>query len=305
MTASIKFIVPCIDEQKGVATAQEAINHFVDTTSCSAVVVVDNAGEDAVSSCGDSITVLRNEKCLGSYGSRNRGAFHQLDAAQWLCFLDDDVRLVQLSTGAELADFDQQNLYSGHIDFIRDAETSLEHWYVKHAFDMAYFRAHMGFFPTIFLLVHGSIFKQINGFDEALFTSGDLDFCRRASNSDRSRLVLLPSTKALTSLRTAPKIILKYKRLFYGQSLLAKLSKQSSGTRYVSGIPYLLFRVPVSLLRLIKDAVVEAVTLQPTFLGSLSINWLRLVVSVRVLSMSTQKLRRYVEEINGREISKT
>jgi GT2 family glycosyltransferase len=304
MILSIKFVVPCVDEQTGVATAQAALDQLSDAANCSAVVVVDNAGEDTLSSHNDAITVIRNSRCLGSYSSRNKGAFYQLDSSQWLCFLDDDVRLLQPFSGPALAAFDTQQLYSGHIEFLRDAENSLEHWYVKHAFDLVYFRDYMGFFPTLFLLVHGSLFKKVNGFDELLFTSGDLDFCRRASNNDRNRLVLLPDTKGVTSLRTAPKIILKYKRLFYGQSLLAKISKQSSGIRYVGGYPYLLLRCPASFVRLLKDAVVEAVQLQPTWLGSLCINSLRVMVSIRVLFMSTVQLRRYVEEINGREISK-
>ena len=304
MTPAIKFVVPCVDECKGVATAQAAISQLANAVKCRAVVVVDNAGQNAVSHCGGVITILRNAQCLGSYGSRNKGAFHQLDSSEWMCFLDDDVRISPSFNGTQLAEFENQYLYSGQIDFERDATCSMEHWYVRYAFDMAYFRDQMGFFPTIFLLVHGSLFNRVNGFDETLFTSGDLDFCRRATDYDPSRLILLPDTTGITSLRTAPKIILKYKRLFYGQALLAKTKRRSSGTRFVRGYFYLLLRVPVSLLRLLKDVLIEAVRGRPTWFGSLRINSLRLIVSVRVLFMSTSRLRRYVEEINGREIAK-
>lgn len=303
MTPAIKFVVPCVDEQKGVATGQAAINQLAGAINCRAVVVVDNAGQDHISHSGDVITVLRNAQCLGSYGSRNKGAFHQFDSSEWLCFLDDDVRLSLSLIGTELTKFDNACLYSGEIEFERAAVCSMEHWYVRHAFDMVYFRDYMGFFPTIFLLVHGSLFRHVYGFDEALFTSGDLDFCRRATSSDPSRLMLLPDVKVITSVRTAPKIILKYKRLFYGQALLAKTKKQSSGTRFLGGYSYLLLRIPASLFRLLKDALIEAIKLQPSWFGSLRINGLRLMVSFRVLFMSRAQLRRYVEEINRREIA--
>lgn len=304
MNADLKFVVPCINEAAGIATAIAALAQHTASRS-GAVVVVDNAGEETCFKYSESIDIVRNKHRIGSYASRNKGAFLALKDCQWLCFLDDDVRIRHINGEIELTKLHPTNLYSSEIEFNREPENSLEYWYKKNAFNMEYFRTRMGFFPTIFLLVHGSTFKSLGGFDGALLSSGDLDFCRRASNNDSNRLVLMQNTRATTSLRTASKIILKYQRLFFGQSLLAKMNSRTSGTRLVSGIPYLIIRVPVSLLRLVRDALVESIHLQPSLKGSLRINWMRFIVSIRVLFMSEERLRIHVGNINDKEISKT
>lgn len=204
----ISLVIPTTSELSGIETAKEAMRQYAGFSE--AVVVVDGNHEASQERLNGSLTVVRLNELCGSYVARNAGA--RAAKGDFIAFLDDGVRIT-IKDGFMPS---SSKVVSGSVEFNRAPSNVYELWYQKNSFNNARFLKRFGFLPTIFLVVPANAFHKCGGFDEAFFSSGDVEFCQRISKY--CSLEISDDVQIVTDLRTESQLFRKLRRQFYGHA---------------------------------------------------------------------------------------
>lgn len=230
----IGIVIPTTNLSSGLDTAYHILDRVCDVAA-KICVVVDGAGHCSSEAVTEVVKVVYVESLVGSYAARNLGVRSLCGTFSHYLFVDDGVFLEGnlsrlMARGIAL---------SGRIRFIREPADTYEAWYSLNAFRQEYFLRRFGFLPTILLCVESSVYEAVNGFDEDLTSSGDVDFCHRIGK--RVSLGICDEVTVLAGLRGKGAIDKKLRRQVFGQ--LCLLRKESGIYFY----PKALARVAVNL----------------------------------------------------------
>jgi GT2 family glycosyltransferase len=159
------------------------------------VIVVDNASTDDsreyLKGLGNKVTVIHNEKNLGFAKACNQGA--RIARGEYLLFLNNDtvvtnnwldILVKELDNNEDVAIVGPKLLYPDntiqHAGIVFDENKWPHHIYKRENKDEPYVNKKRRFqcLTAACLLVRSSVFKAVNGFDEA-YVNGmeDTDFC--------------------------------------------------------------------------------------------------------------------------------
>lgn len=233
----IHIVIPTTNEHSGIETGRRAAEFF-SGIQVSVCVVVDGAREELIKDLGKGVKVKYLRGLRGSYVARNSGAGMAASCARFLAFIDDGVVLRgQWNPTCLAEDF----VLSGRVCFDRKPDNAYEKWYFSNAFRQDYFLERFGFVPTIFMISPKSVYERVSGFDESLTSSGDVDFCRRASLF--ARIKVIDQISVVTGLRGRSSIYKKMARQVYGQMSLVRKERGA-----VSAFLHNLLRIVVNIL---------------------------------------------------------
>jgi len=235
----ITVIVPTIDKHSGLETCNLILKRIcLPESQKSGVVVIDDYGVDEVTRVSN-VVIIGLGTHVGSYAARNIGANYAKDAKQ-LIFVDDGVRLLD---NIEHELLFKEGIRGVKVCFDREPANRYEYWYCVNAFPVEYFLKVYSFIPTIFLMIDSVSFRKVGRFNEQLFSAGDYEFCKRAT--EYSVKINIENIYIETHLRTKEQVFKKIKRQIYGQAYKTFLSKQNVASRL-----YLIVRALYNLFAL-------------------------------------------------------
>jgi glycosyltransferase involved in cell wall biosynthesis len=150
------------------------------------ILLVNNAPDDPPPSefPADSRLRMLSEGAPGSYAARNRGA--AAARGRYLAFTDSDCRPEPGWLAAFLdAAADHEGLISGRVAMVSDARP-MDRLNWAESYDYFFginqdIYARDGVAATASLFVPRALFEAAGGFDAALMSGGDVEFCRRAA----------------------------------------------------------------------------------------------------------------------------
>jgi glycosyltransferase involved in cell wall biosynthesis len=151
------------------------------------VIVVDNGSTDTsreVASAAGAIVVT--ERRRSSYAARNRGASQA--SAPLIAFTDADCIPDPnwLYRAAQSMDRNGWDICAGAVHHEPSASRVGRFDELTYLKQEEYVEGEFHFGATANLLVRAEVFRGIGGFDSALRSGGDLDFCRRATRGGAS-----------------------------------------------------------------------------------------------------------------------
>jgi glycosyltransferase involved in cell wall biosynthesis len=184
LAVDVSVVVPVRDGARTIGACLDALAAQAGSPTYE-VVVVDNGSTDATASIVRAHPLgarLVSEPVVGSYSARNAGV--AAATGRVLAFTDADCRPRPdwLAAGARvLAD---AAIVGGRIDVPLPPNPSVWARYDRAVYldQQDYVRA-QGFAATANLFVAAAVFTGIGSFDPALASSGDLEFCRRATGA--------------------------------------------------------------------------------------------------------------------------
>ena len=208
MRASIITPTTNLDKTiRGVEKLKNCFEQYFEYVEC--IIVVDGVRGEGFED--DDIRVHYNSELIGSYRSRNKGV--TLARHECLIFIDDGVEIT-IKNDFLIPSGDAFFL-GGVVDFIGNASDLYEFWYENNAFPMKKYLIKNKFIPTIFLMVHRNLFDKICGFDDELFSSGDVDLGNKASK--HANLSIDQSLIVTTDRRNKKQIYRTIQRQIFGQ----------------------------------------------------------------------------------------
>lgn len=144
------------------------------------LIVVNDGGDPAISqycrSIGVKEVLIRPNK--GSYFARNRGI--EFSVGQYLGFVDADIFVDSLWIANAVNHLAHCDYIAGNIRVIPDKVSSVVTRYQQLVdFNTAWHMQTLHYGPTANVWVKRSVIEQIGGFDERLFSGGDMDFGSR------------------------------------------------------------------------------------------------------------------------------
>lgn len=174
------------------------------------ILLVNNAPDDPPPSefPADSRLRMLSEGAPGSYAARNRGA--AAARGRYLAFTDSDCRPEPGWLAAFLdAAADHEGLISGRVAMVSDARP-MDRLNWAESYDYFFginqdIYARDGVAATASLFVPRALFEAAGGFDAALMSGGDVEFCRRAARHHTGKgpaLVHCPQAVLRHPLRT-------------------------------------------------------------------------------------------------------
>lgn len=149
------------------------------------LIVVNDGGDPGISRYCQSIGVkevyIKPNK--GSYYARNRGV--EFSTGQYLGFVDADIFVDPMWIANALSLLGECDYIAGNIQVIPDKVSALVTRYQQLVdFNANWHMQTLHFGPTANLWVKRSVVERIGGFDERLFSAGDLDFGIRVHKTE-------------------------------------------------------------------------------------------------------------------------
>jgi glycosyltransferase involved in cell wall biosynthesis len=175
------------------------------------VIVVDDASTDetpAVAASYDGVTLVRLTRRRGSYVARNRGLAEA--RGRLIAITDADCRpdTRWLERGVAYLAQDESAVIAGHISMPLTARPSLAAMVdVVHHLDQQRY-VEEGCAVTANLFASSATFAAVGGFNEALESSGDVEWTRRAHDAGH-RLVYGPGAIVVHRPRTSARALLR------------------------------------------------------------------------------------------------
>ncbi|WP_334078978.1 glycosyltransferase family 2 protein [Microbulbifer sp. M83] len=187
MGVEISIIIPVFEQWEFVPDLLDCLYAQSYPMDKVEVLLVDNGSREisVPDNLRDNIRILHC-KTRGAYAARNWGVQHS--RGEWLVFTDADClpskswlgEIATLACSKERGDV----FIAGRVDSVNKEDPS-----AYEIFDMVrgipqehYVRR--GYAATANLSVPRSLIKRIGGFNERLFSGGDAEFCRRATQKD-------------------------------------------------------------------------------------------------------------------------
>ena len=196
----VSVVIPTYNEERFIRRCLEAVRsqkHY--PAELVEIIVVDNGSTDGtVAICREFADIILNHPELRVGAMRNRGA--RAASGQWLAFLDADcvpdpewLSSAAHCMGTELC-------VTGDAYDVPDPA----HWIERAWFAQEQRGRRPSFnIPAGNLILSRDLFMQLGGFNEALITGEDAEFCRRAAQivpiiaDDRIRVVHLGNPKTI------------------------------------------------------------------------------------------------------------
>ncbi|HXW04151.1 MAG TPA: glycosyltransferase [Vicinamibacterales bacterium] len=181
----VSVIVPVFNNAGPLRDCLRALREQTLASGQYEIIVVDNGSTDdsaAVARQHPDVRVV-SEPRPGSYAARNRGV--ALARGRLLAFTDSDCRPDRdwLAAGTSAASERPRLIVAGRVVIgCRDAArpTAVELYEAFTALDQRRFVEHGGFGATANLFVARDVFDRVGGFDPALRSGGDVEWCQRA-----------------------------------------------------------------------------------------------------------------------------
>lgn len=181
---SVSIIIPVYNDAKGLeSTITTLFKNNPEPTGFDVIVIIDGGLEQDINKIEELIKLHPNHKityhCIkpnkGSYNARNIGAKNS--TANILAFLDAGV-YVQKGWYTALQEHIQKNDYiAGSIEIPWNwADDLFEKYESITSFPVREYLSKKHFGPTANMVVKRSVFIKVGGFDNRLFSGGDLDF---------------------------------------------------------------------------------------------------------------------------------
>jgi len=253
----VSVIIPVLDDQDRLDACLAALEEQTYPRDAFEVVVVDNGSTPPMRVDGTRARLLVEPR-PGSYAARNTGiaaargeviAFTDADCLPLPSWLEAGVRRLGAEPGV--------GLVAGAIEvFCQDRErpTAAELFEVHcRGFAQQSYVEQQGFGATANLFATRVATDAVGGFDAALMSAGDVDFCRRATAVGHA-LVYEPKARVRHPARHSMKnLLMKVSRVEFGGMRLARLRGQQTRPRHRFPLPLRLLAVPVRVNRGISD----------------------------------------------------
>ena len=173
----VSFIIPARNEAALIPAAVANIRQFAPTGAAWELLIVDNASTDRTFEVAQSFADVQAVRAAGTVGdARNSGVAVSRGAV--LIFLDADVRLTQSwhsGIARVLAELQTTpRLITGSTVTIPSSPGLIErHWFYPATLQRRQY------INSGHLIVNRALFDELHGFDPALRTGEDFDFCAR------------------------------------------------------------------------------------------------------------------------------
>ncbi|MEW5251336.1 glycosyltransferase family 2 protein [Microbulbifer discodermiae] len=228
-------IVPVYEQWNLIRRLLSCLDVQVLDRECFEVILVDNGSVNFRPSIDlpSSVTVLHCNK-PGSYSARNVGAKHA--KGRWFVFTDADCE----PSDRWLSEIDAKIrrigrsdvLVAGHVEVYSSSKkpTAYEIYDVVKGIPQRRY-VEEGFAVTANLVVPGSLWQKLGGFDEITFSGGDVDFCQRAVRNGAVLTFLEQAVVRHPARKTKQKVVAKARRVKGGQ-----LRSRAVGKRVISAL---------------------------------------------------------------------
>ena len=226
----ISVIVPVYKDLKGLIDTVGSIRScsIPDGYQLELIIVNDGAAPNISRYC-------QNQKALevkifpnrGSYFARNRGLEHSQGA--WIGFVDADIFVDKNWIKNGVDELQKYDYVAGKIDVIRDGVSKIVADYQQHVdFNSERHMNTIHFGPTANLWIRRSLAEQVGGFNESLFSGGDMEFGRKVYSVANVKETFCEDVKVSHPPRTLAGLLRKSKRLAYGHNRMGKTSSFKS-----------------------------------------------------------------------------
>lgn len=188
------------------------------------VTVVDNGSTDGTAAVAREhpvVTRVVAEPTPGSYAARNAGV--AASTGDVVAFLDADCVPDPRWLAEALAALEGHGLAGGRVVPIRSEHPTIWERYTNAVYlDQGEAIETQGFAATANLVVRRAVFDATGGFDATLRSSGDVEFCRRATSAGASLTYAPRAVVSHMPRTTARETWQLYRRLGAGWGVLAR-----------------------------------------------------------------------------------
>lgn len=218
----ISVIIPVYKDHAGLRDTVESIQscRLPEEKQLELIVVNDGADPQISSYCEDrQVVELRIYPNKGSYYARNRGLEHSRGAV--IGFVDADIIvepdwLIEGVHGLQQADY-----VAGHIQvFSQGANQTAVRYQQLVDFNSDWHMKSMKYGPTANVWIKRQVAEKIGGFDEELFSGGDMDYGIRVHRETTLVPAYDPKVRVSHPPRTLKGLFDKSKRLAYGHTVI-------------------------------------------------------------------------------------
>jgi len=228
MSVEFSVVIPVYQDWSRVPELLQALSEQAFPAEQFEVLLVDNGSDTLPETC-DWPEFVRLLHCPtpGSYAARNAGAAGA--SGRWLLFTDADCRpkrdwLAEML--ARLSAEGEETIVAGGIDMLIEGEpTPAAHYDVAMGLPQKRYVSR-GYGVTANLAVSRALFERLGGFEDARFSGGDAEFCRRAV-SRGAGLVYCESARVVHPARCEmAELVRKVRRVKGGQLRNGPLSRR-------------------------------------------------------------------------------
>jgi glycosyltransferase involved in cell wall biosynthesis len=186
---TVSFIIPALNEEEHIGNALESIRKFTPPNISYEIVVADHGSTDKTPLIAEQIDVAVQHFKGGTVGSlRNRAV--KCTSGVVLVFLDADITITK-EWGANIDSVIESITERNAVIGSRCLPPDQEHWLQKYWFQLLSAEKASGYIGTGHMIVSRLLFEKLGGFDPALITGEDYDFCKRAREINAS-IELMP-----------------------------------------------------------------------------------------------------------------
>jgi glycosyltransferase involved in cell wall biosynthesis len=190
----LSFIIPTLNEEKNIGRLIDSIKKYTNDYS-SLITIVDNGSTDSTCDIArQKGAMVLSEPDANIATLRNRGA--KVSQGSIYIFLDGDVELThewseEFPNTANLL-IDNHNIITGSKCYTPDDASYLEKYWFRSSDEHP-----KKYINSAHLIIHKSLFDDLNGFNEELITGEDTDLSLRAVEQFGANIINNEKLKAL------------------------------------------------------------------------------------------------------------
>ncbi len=222
----LSIIIPVYKDLAGLTDTIGSIKdcNSVEGHEIEIIVVNDGADADISKYCEENKLVeVRISPNRGSYFARNRGV--EASHGALIGFVDADIFVDKNWCQSAVTRLKEFDYVGGNICVIRTGVSATVADYQQLIdFNTRWHMETIHYAPTANVWVRRGLIEQLGGFNETLFSSGDLEFGRRVFNDGRFKQIYADEVIVRHPPRTLKGLIAKSKRLAFGHHRISESS---------------------------------------------------------------------------------